>query len=247
MSIKNYVSRFGILYGILAWLKIGLGHRGVFGAEYSVRLPGYISEIYMRAKTSDHMAFVDLILNGGVDSVCNLKSGVVVDAGANVGFFAINVSIKNPGCRVLCIELDEGNFKQLLKNIKGYGNITAINAGLWHERGSLKLKDPTAADWAKSAESDDSLGGVAIPAITMIDVLSHLNTETIRLLKIDIEGGEVELFSANTEWIERIEEIYIELHDRFRSGCETSLLSAIGNRRFTRALVDEYTVIRFGI
>jgi len=245
MALSQYLHRFELLPGLLAWIKVGLGHRGFFGKEYKVTVPGFVNPIHLRAHTSDHMAFVDLILKDDLSESLSFTSGIVIDAGANIGLFAVNIASKCPDCKVVCIELDSENFGQLLKNTCHYENISSLNAGLWFESGSLKLKDPSAEHWARSAVSDDSSRGISIPAVPMHEIFSKFDIDVVRLLKIDIEGGEVELFSANLGWIDHVNEIYIELHDRFRQGCESALLNAIKNKVYKKSFVDEYTVIRF--
>ena len=43
--------------------------------------------------------------------------------------------------------------------------------------------------------------------------MEKYKVEQFELIKIDIEGGESELFEKNIEWIEKFPLIIIELHD----------------------------------
>jgi len=49
--------------------------------------------------------------------------------------------------------------------------------------------------------------------IEVIDMFALLAGRRIDILKIDIEGGEIELFRSNVEWIEQTPLIVFELHD----------------------------------
>jgi hypothetical protein len=60
-------------------------------------------------------------------------------------------------------------------------------------------------------------------------LMAETGTQNIDLLKVDIEGAEVEVFSTASTWIDRTEAICIELHDRFRAGCAGAFLSAVGD------------------
>jgi hypothetical protein len=61
--------------------------------------------------------------------------------------------------------------------------------------------------------------------------MSECDCENIDLLKLDIEGAEREIFGASDlDWMARTNAIIIELHDRFRPGCEAAFFSAA--RRF---------------
>lgn len=60
-------------------------------------------------------------------------------------------------------------------------------------------------------------------AYSMHDLLRHFSERPIDLLKIDIEGSEAALFSADTSWLSRVRNLCIELHSRecvaaFRQG-----------------------------
>ena len=53
---------------------------------------------------------------------------------------------------------------------------------------------------------------------------------TVDILKVDIDGVEVELFSTNArEWLPKIKCIMVETHDRFRAGSDAVVTSAISD------------------
>lgn len=59
--------------------------------------------------------------------------------------------------------------------------------------------------------------GVKVPAITTGAVLDRVSAKRINFLKLDIEGSELQLSYERAErWIDEVEVIAIELHDRFR-------------------------------
>ena len=59
--------------------------------------------------------------------------------------------------------------------------------------------------------------------------------DTVDIFKIDVEGAEKELFSANYEkWLEKTNVIIIELHDSFRDGCTEELNNATKSYKFSR-------------
>ena len=53
-------------------------------------------------------------------------------------------------------------------------------------------------------------------AVTMQEVIEASGFPRIDLLKIDIEGAEVELFKGDTEWLSRVGAIAIEFHGESR-------------------------------
>ena len=69
-------------------------------------------------------------------------------------------------------------------------------------------------------------GGV-VRAVTVKELLEHAGASRVDLVKIDIEGSELELFSENTDWVASVGMLVLELHDRFRPGCREALDRAL--------------------
>jgi hypothetical protein len=65
-----------------------------------------------------------------------------------------------------------------------------------------------------------------IPAVTINDVLAKIDLSRIDVLKVDIEGAEEEVFRSSELWIDRVDAIIIELHDRHTPGCSGALFRA---------------------
>jgi hypothetical protein len=66
--------------------------------------------------------------------------------------------------------------------------------------------------------------------------------ERVSLLKVDIEGGERELFSTDVEqWIGKIDNIVIELHGK---QAEEVFFEAIASENFSVSTCDELTVCK---
>jgi hypothetical protein len=59
-------------------------------------------------------------------------------------------------------------------------------------------------------------------------LLAIADIQHIDILKIDIESAELELFKSRSEyWLDRVDMIIIETHDRFRPGSETAVRDAL--------------------
>jgi hypothetical protein len=53
----------------------------------------------------------------------------------------------------------------------------------------------------------------------------------------------VEVLDASGDWIDRVGMLMVELHDRFRAGCEASLKRAVAGRGFKESRSGEYVVM----
>ena len=67
-------------------------------------------------------------------------------------------------------------------------------------------------------------------------LMAEAKIDTIDLLKMDIEGAELEAFE-NCDWMAGVQVIVIELHDHIKPGCRAAVssaaqgLPAVGTRR----------------
>jgi FkbM family methyltransferase len=132
--------------------------------------------------------------------------------------------MKYPESKIIAIEPDRDNFNLMKKNIEPYPNIIPILGALWDKNEMINLVDPGLGNWgfmvdrATSKQSNSS----RIKGMTIDKIISDYNIEEIDILKIDIEGSEKEVFSDITLWIDKVNVLIVELHERMKSGCNRS-------------------------
>jgi FkbM family methyltransferase len=130
---------------------------------------------------------------------------------------------KFPEARIVAVEPEPSNFCALLKNVAPYTNVVPINAAIWNRNCQIHLACPTVDSGAYDKYAFRvSEKGIPVRGITMRTLMEEVGFDCIDLLKMDIEGGEVEAFT-NCDWIDAIQAIVIELHDRIRPGCRDTL------------------------
>jgi hypothetical protein len=66
-----------------------------------------------------------------------------------------------------------------------------------------------------------------VAALSMPSLLKHFPQGRVDLLKMDVEGAEKEVFESSAAWIENIDAIVIELHDRYKPGCSRAFFTSI--------------------
>jgi hypothetical protein len=75
-----------------------------------------------------------------------------------------------------------------------------------------------------------------VEAVDVPSLLDGSGAGRIDLLKLDIEGAELEVLRDGADrWIDLVETLVDELHDRFRPGCSEALERAVGRRGSPRA------------
>jgi FkbM family methyltransferase len=171
-------------------------------------------------------SYADSIAAGGA-------SLLVVDAGANIGASAIYLADIDRRIHVCAIEPERQNFLLLEKNCAGLP-ITAIEGAISSKPGKTWLGDPGIGEWG--FRTGGTTGQYQVDAVMMSHVLARFDARQYKPLicKIDIEGGEGDLFSDNVGWIDRFPLVVIELHDVMFPGANNSknFLRAISKRNF---------------
>jgi FkbM family methyltransferase len=144
-----------------------------------------------------------------------LNSGdLVLDAGANIGVFALLASrAVGPKGLVVAVEPDPDNFARLEANLRlnQVTNVRAVRAALWRTEGF----DLTVAGSGTMVRVVDRTAStsVHVPARTMQSLLDGLGIPRFSKVKMDIEGSEDQLFEdMESNPIARADGIVIEVH-----------------------------------
>jgi FkbM family methyltransferase len=187
--------------------------------------------VFLRIDTSDFCAYRDVLIfrSKSYDpGIPGFSPNTIVDVGAHIGMASILFARNYPTARVIAIEPEPSNFAALVRNTAPYKTITPIQAALWREDGEVTL-GPSSAH-PKGAFQIVESGLQRVRAITMDTLMHETGIRSIDLLKVDIEGAEIEVFES-CPWITNVRVIAIELHDRLRPGCRSVVKSAAGDRR----------------
>ena len=152
------------------------------------------------------------------------RSNLVIDIGANVGL--VSETVAKSGARVISFEPNPDAFQKLKSLAKRYSNIDVRSdaAGkknqpiklFWHKNFEETGEDLTQASSLLSSKpnvSNDKY--VIVNEIDFAEFLKSLN-EPIELLKMDIEGYEVELLNhlLDKNMIGKIAMFYVETHEQ---------------------------------
>lgn len=206
------------------------------GHVVSVAPPGTGLTLRIRLGTSDLRVYEDIYLGQEYEWPLRSAPSVVVDAGAYTGLSTAWFATRYPSATVVAVEPSGSNFELLARNAGSLPNVRLRRAALWHEKSSLVMVDPGHGPFAfrvRRPHGAPEDGGEArselVDAITVSDVASEFSLERIDLLKVDIEGSEVEVFSNAAAWIDRVDAVCLELHDRLRPGCSRAFFGAVAD------------------
>lgn len=147
--------------------------------------------------------------------------GFIVDAGGYIGSAAIAFARAFPNAQVVSLEPSGENFALARDNCAPYPNITVINAALAAEDGTAQLRDRGTGQWGFTIAADgDAAGAVLgdVDTVTLPALMARYGKSGIDLLKLDIEGGEYDVFQAAANWLPVTDVVFTELHERIRPG-----------------------------
>jgi FkbM family methyltransferase len=221
--------RFGIGFALRNYLPVLLG--------IPIKVPVGSVSVWVRGGTADTMTYDEIIV--GKEYALEVgEPEFIIDAGAHIGLSSVFFALRYPKARIVAIEPDDSNFALLKKNAAPFKNVTPIKAGLWSHETTLKISNPGADTWSFRVQE-----GQGIPAVTVPGLLQRFGRRQVDLLKIDIEGSEVELLKQSASWIASVEAMVIELHDRHVPGCTAVLEQAIKWIPFRRSVSGESVVL----
>lgn len=144
----------------------------------------------------------------------NQQTPLIIDCGANIGASSIWFHSLFPKSKIIAIEPDKDSFELLVKNTFDLP-ITPIHAAISNIPGRGILVDGGNGAWSNyiANENRPDVKGQDTQILDMKSILKQEANNKPFLVKIDIEGGEKQLFESNTEWFDQFYLAIIELHD----------------------------------
>lgn len=202
-------------------LKINGVTRAFFIRNDSVGDRGVIQQIFQnRDYDLTQFAQTNSLRSYYSSKVASGKVPLIIDAGANIGASVVYFLHVYRECKVLAIEPEMNNCTLLRKNCAGL-NFSLVEGGIGCKNGSLFLSDPGDSDWGFRLGEQ---GNVKVPVFAADELILDQINQGLEpfIFKIDIEGGESELFKERTTWMQRFPLLIIELHDWLFPGTSNS-------------------------
>jgi FkbM family methyltransferase len=179
-----------------------------------------------------------------VDEVPDCRT--IVDLGANIGLAAIYFAAHYPGSRILAVEPNPATFADLEHNVARLlreKRVELVHGGVWSAERALAA-DPAPVTTHSNAFATVAAGNGAertIPGYPMARLLDIAGFERADLVKVDIEGAELELFRGDLTWLDRVGAIAIEFHRGSREASDFDRL--MSEHGFSVHTANRHTVI----
>ncbi len=187
--------------------------------------------------------FFDEVYGGIQKYIADCRT--VIDLGANIGLATVYFSGIFPESKALSVEPASANFTVLRRNTEALarkGRCRALQAAIWNEDCGLDLNDVTdGAYWGFQLKTPEVPGKGLTPGLSMASIIDQSGFETVDLVKVDVEGAEVQLFQGDLGWLPRVRAMAVEFHGDSRA--ESRFDSIMSGYRITD--LNSHTVLAY--
>jgi FkbM family methyltransferase len=228
------------LSGLSSWRR--RTHEGL----HRLSIRGLAAPAWLRPRTSDFDVFREVFLEGAYDMPVESTVRTIIDAGANIGLSSLYFLRRYPDARIVAIEPDPGNAAMARRNLSPYGHRAAVvEAAVWPTAERLSLSRSTfrdGRDWSTRVLPADGVQNITVPGVTIEDLMHSHHLDDLDILKMDIEGAELEVLSGDTSFLARTKCIMIELHEDVAPGCTAAFERATAPYGFVLLQHDKTTI-----
>ena len=182
---------------------------------------------------------------------CPNPGDTVIDLGANIGTCCLHLNRLARGLRVHCYEPVPSTRERLLVNIRENRLIetcTVYPEAVSDRAGTLEFfLGHGPAQNSLLAAADTGKGRMTVATLDLNVVVARCPDE-IALVKMDIEGAEVEALSgAGAEVWPRVRRFAVEYHDAVRPGSKDATLRVLNNHGYDTTIVHVSSDRGYGI
>jgi len=164
----------------------------------------------------------------------------IIDLGANIGLATVYFATVFPEAAIFALEPEPSNFAILAQNVRRLSpRCRALQAAIWSHPCPLRVHnaDERFHNIFQMQPCEDMPG--AIQGLDMPSILEKSGFDSVDLLKVDVEGAEVQLFQGDLSWMPRVRAFAVEFHGDSREVSRFDML--MQGRRVIQA--NPHTVI----
>lgn len=167
------------------------------------------------------------------------RGGSFVDVGGNKGDFSLLAAkLAGENGNVVCVEPEPTNLGWIRRSVElnGYKNIQLCNLALSDHDGECTLYLGTKSGFHTllSGQPDRDKGSLTVKTRTLDNLLRELKVRAVNILKIDVEGAELQVLKGATETIRANPDmvILIDIHP-FLGVDPAAVFQCLHSRGFT--------------
>jgi FkbM family methyltransferase len=166
---------------------------------------------YPQTKDFVYLIYWEIFIDKQYDDVGDLdENPLILDIGSNYGVFSLYAIDKYKPKKIIAFEPNYECFKTAKETLKEFECFVPFNYAVTKTSGNFKLinhLDNSALGTIVEDENGPIIG------IDINNLIENLNVDTIDLVKIDCEGGELDIFETISDQnLNKIKNFTIEVH-----------------------------------
>lgn len=142
--------------------------------------------------------------------------GTFVDCGANVGYFSVQASgLVGKSGTVVAIEANPVTYELLVRNLEKNRFGIPVHCALSSQAGEVELFVPSDGDVYSSLRADglvkisESFESIKVKSRTLNEVIESLGLQRVDVVKIDVEGAELDVLFSATNVLDKFRPVVI--------------------------------------
>ena len=142
----------------------------------------------------------------------------ILDCGANVGLSSLFYTREYPQARITAYEADPDVATQLSRNLRvnHAAHVDVVSSAVWIDNGVVTFAAQGAdAGTLERFAQHAHPRSIQVPSIRLADIIGR---EPVDLLKLDVEGAELDVVRDIAPYLQNVRAMQIEVHE-FRPDC----------------------------
>jgi len=168
----------------------------------------------LKVRADDYYVLLEVLALGCYDVDFSQLGPIrtVLDLGANIGTATVFLSDRLPEASFVCVEPSKRTFEILQANLeRNVADGRAVHAAVTGEPSRVIVREGS-KPVLTHVEAVPGNGRAAVRGMTIPQILDEAGWEQADLVKVDIEGGERELFELAGTWASRVGAVLAEIH-----------------------------------
>ena len=207
-------------------------------------------KVVMRKSTSDLHVYREIFLHGSLGDLSTMglsTARTIVDLGSNIGLASLYMACWAPRAKFYCAEpseacnriaranMHENSIDAIVDSVAiadSDGEVEFFANGWWASGTIVESIRDVRINNPERFENALSMPVQVAKSMKFATFLDQHDIQTIDLLKVDIEGAELQLFSGDASWLRRVRIVIIEIHDKYVAA--KPVLDALGRNGFVQ-------------
>ncbi|MBV9464759.1 MAG: FkbM family methyltransferase [Solirubrobacterales bacterium] len=165
--------------------------------------------------SSELFVLADVLCEEQYELAEDFRPRTILDLGSHIGASIIYFKLKYPDASIFGYEPHPATFRKLERNVGHLPDVHLTRAAAAAGDGPVTLFEAKRT-WASSLRADwgdEARGRITVQGVTLETIFRALALEQVDLIKLDVEGAELELLRADSSAEPRAAVIVGEIHD----------------------------------